>query len=174
VAVPWALEAQDLLIKGYTLARARELAAFNLSSDAVRNYLLGIEGELKSRAGNLDHGLVEELQYLGVDIDWKPGDGRSGRRAVFKGIGGICILVERYSKLSPVAKAKLKGFAGIASHNDVSKFLASMKNLTRIRNSVQHADNHSSAGTGVAVDLDTVEQLLFGDGGVVRNLCESR
>ena len=167
-------QTQDFLVKGYTLARDKELAVFNLSSDAVRNYLLGVESELRSRGGDFDNGLAEELKYLGVDIDWKSVDGHQSRRGVFRGLGGICRMLESYSKLSTGAKVKLKGFAGLAGHGEVLKFLESMRELTRIRNSIQHADPPGQIAGSIAGELSRVEQLLFGDGGVVRILCETR
>jgi len=168
------MQTQDFLVKGYTLARDRELAVYNLSSDAVRNYLLAVEGELRSRCTHLDTGLVEELKYLGIDIDLKAVDGLQGRRGVFRGLGSICRVLDQYGKLSAGAKTKLKGFAGLAGHAEITKFQSSMRDLIQIRNSVQHADSSSHSAGNISGHLSRVEDLLLNDGGIVRILCESR
>jgi hypothetical protein len=168
------MQTQDFLVKGYTLARDRELAVYNLSSDAVRNYLLAVEGELRSRCTHLDTRLVEELKYLGIDIDLKAVDGLQGRRGVFRGLGSICRVLDQYGKLSAGAKMKLKGFAGLAGHAEITKFQSSMRDLIQIRNSVQHADSSSHPAGNISGYLSRVEDLLFNGGGIVRILCESR
>jgi hypothetical protein len=168
------MQTQDFLVKGYTLARDGELAVYNLSSDAVRNYLLAVEGELRSRCAHLDTGLAEELKYLGIDIDLKAADGLQGRRGVFRGLGSICRMLDQYGRLSAGAKTKLKDFAGLAAHAEIAKFQSSMRDLIQIRNSVQHADSSSYSAGNITGYLSRVEDLLLNDGGIVRILCESR
>jgi hypothetical protein len=162
--------ARDSLLKGYTLARTKDLVIFNLADDAVRNYILAIEGELRSRIPDIDRNLAEELKYLNIDIDWK-GKSEYERRGVFRGLSSICSMIEQYSRLSDGAKEKLAAFRELASHHDVSQFRLSMREFITIRNAVQHADGqHGNAGTY----LDRVEELMFGRGQLVRILCETR
>jgi hypothetical protein len=164
-------EARDNLLKGYALARAKDIAVFNLSEDAIRNYVVAVEGELRSRAPDIDAALAEELKYLNVDIDWKSRTNGSGRRGVFRGLVSICNLVGQFAKLSVRAQEKLKGFKQLALHDEFDLFRSSMREFVPIRNSVQHADG---SGVDPGSNLERVEELMFGKGGLVRILCETR
>jgi hypothetical protein len=164
-------EARENLLKGYTLARIKDFQAFNLSGDAVRNYVLAVEGELRSRAPNIDEELAQELKYMGVEIDWRPRNNGSGRRGVFRGLVSISRTVEAFSKLSDAAKEKLAGFQLLAMHNEATLFRTSMREFGNIRNDVQHADG---SGKDAGANLARVEELMFGNGGLVRILCETR
>lgn len=164
-------DARESLLKGYTLARDKDLAVFNLSGDAVRNYVLAVEGELRSRVTDIDSTLAEELKYMDVDIDWKPRPGMSGRRGVFRGLTSICRAVDIFHSLSTASQAKLQGFKSLAMHKDIDLFKRSMKEFTAIRNAIQHAD---AASMDAGSFLVRVEELMFGGGGLVRVLCETR
>lgn len=166
-------QSQDLLVKGFTLARDKELAVLNLSLGAVQNYFLAIEGELRSRSPDIDHSLAEELRYLGVDIIWKSKNGKPVSGGVFRGLGGICRAIENFAKLSESARAKLSTFRSLSTHSELNIFLASMGAFTKIRNSVQHADVKSLTDEGLAANLLKIENLLFRDGCIVRLLCET-
>ena len=163
-------EAKDNLLKGYTLARTKELAVFNLSSDAVRNYVLAVEGELRSRAPDIDISLAEELKFCGVDVDSRPRTVGLGYRGVFRGLVSIRNMVARYSTLSTNAQEKLSGFRALATHHEVSLFLSSMRDFARIRNIVQHADG---SGLDPGDNLGRIEELMFSKGGLLRILCET-
>lgn len=164
-------EARDNLLKGYTLARSKDLPVFNFSGDAVRNYVLAVEGELRSRAPDIDRALAEELKYLNVDVDWRNRIDGSGRGGVFRGLVSICRILEVFSKLSAKAQEKLTGFKALAMHREVDLFRNSMREFTNIRNTVQHPDGR---GPDPGASLARVEELMFGNGGLVRILCETR
>jgi hypothetical protein len=159
------------LLKGYTLARTRNLSQLNLAADAVRNYVLSVEGELRSRVPDIDNELAEELKYMRCDIDWLPRPEKVGRRAVFRGLTSICNMIEHYSQLSPRAQEKLSGFSKLALHKDIDLFRTSLREFIKIRNAVQHADG---SGADPGVNLPRVEDLMFGSGALVRILCDSR
>jgi hypothetical protein len=164
-------DARENLLKGYSLSRNKESATFGRTGDAVRNYLLAIEGELRSRVPGIDAALADELKYLGVDIKWAPLMVGDGRRAIFSGLGSISRLLEAFTKLSPKAKEKLGGLQSLSLHPELRLFQESMREVIRIRNVVQHADSKESSSDQY---LERMETLMFGENALIRILCDTR
>jgi hypothetical protein len=163
-------DSQNLLVKGYTLVQDPDLAKYDLSVDAIRNYCAAVENELKSRIPNIDNDLAEELKYLGVEIDFKPDASGKKRRCVVRGLGGFCRIIDGYSRISSSGKVKLSSLRVLAERADVQDFMVSLRDFTNIRNAVQHADQSG----GVAYQLSQVEKLLFNEGSILRVLCDTK
>ena len=162
-------KSKSVLEKAYALARDPTWKVFDLSEDAVRNYLSAIEVELQSRSPDIDSTLADELKYLGIRTDRRHEEGNRGLRGGFNGLGAICRMLDIFLKMSDGAQDKLSGFRSLATHSDINRFLSLMKGVTKIRNCVSHV---GTEGTG-AIELAHIESLLFRDGCIVRVLCET-
>ena len=158
------MESQDSLVKGYTLVRDKDLAVFNLNSAALQNYFLAVEGELRSRIVPFDNQLIEELQHFRVEIDFVSDINRKSRVGKIRGLYGVILLLENFTKLSEPSRRKLIKIAPLAVHKDCSHFINSLNKFREIRNSVQHADQQSVESQKL---VNTTEGLLFGEGRIV-------
>ena len=172
-------QSQDLLVKGYTYSKAKELVEWKLASSAMTCYFQAIESELQFRIPDLDNNLKDELQHiLACDITWSSEKNKSGgqnKRPILNGLGAICIMLEGFSKLSAGAQTRLSGINKLALHQDIDLFISSMDELRVIRNPLQHGNIPSNYTDTIAKkELFRIEELLFGMGGIVRILCDSR
>ncbi len=167
-------ESQDSLIKGYLLARDKDLAVLNLNSAALQNYFLAVEGELRSRIVPFDNQLIDELQYFRIDIDFVKDLNTKSRVGKIRGLYGIILLLENFTKLSEPSRRKLIKIAPLAMHKDCSHFINSLNKFREIRNSVQHADQSSSAIQDLVNLVNTTEGLIFGEGQIIDILCNTK
>jgi hypothetical protein len=165
------MESQDSLVKGYTLVRDKDLAVFNLNSAALQNYFLAVEGELRSRIAPFDNQLIEELQHFRVEIDFVSEMNKKSRVGKVRGLYGVILLLENFTKLSEPSRRKLIKIAPLAVHKDCSHFMNSLNKFREIRNSVQHADQSSVGSQNL---VNTTEGLLFGEGRIVDILCNTK
>ena len=167
-------ESQDSLIKGYILTRDKDLAVLNLNSAALQNYFLAVEGELRSRSVPFDNQLIDELQYFRIDIDFVKDLNTKSRVGKIRGLYGIILLLENFTKLSEPSRRKLIKIAPLAMHKDCSHFINSLNEFREIRNSVQHADQSSSAIQDLVNLVNTTEGLIFGEGQIIDILCNTK
>ena len=167
-------ESQESLVKGYTLTRDKDLAVFNLNSAALQNYFLAVEGELRSRIVPLDNQLIEELQHFSVEIDFVRDLNTKSRVGKIRGLYGIILLIENFTKLSESSRRKLIKIAPLAVHKDCSHFIHSLNKFREIRNSVQHADQSSVESQNLVDLVNTTEGLLLGEGRIVDILCNTK
>jgi hypothetical protein len=167
-------ESQDSLIKGYTLTRDKDLAVFDLNPAALQNYFLAVEGELRSRIVPFDNQLIDELQHFSIDIDFVKDLNTKSRVGKIRGLYGIILLLENFTKLSESSRRKLIKIAPLAVHKDCSHFINSLNEFRRIRNSVQHADPSSSASQDLVNLVNTTEGLIFGEGQIIDILCNTK
>jgi hypothetical protein len=166
-------QAAEDFAKGYYLIQDTSLVTHNLAAveAASHNFFLAVEGELRSRAPEIDTRLADELIALGVHIDWKRGDGKSKGYAAFRGLGSLCHMIDLFPKLTLHAQEKLGRFKALVNHSNISAFKSSMREFTGIRNDAMHGvDRGKKAGER----LSRVQELLFGAGSIVRILCETR
>ena len=167
-------ESQDSLVKGYTLTRDKELAVFNLNSAALQNYFLAVEGELRSRIAPFDDQLIGELQHFSIEIDFVKELNTKSRIGKIRGLYGIILLLENFTKLSESSRRKLIKIAPLAVHKNCSHFINALNKFREIRNSVQHADQ-SSVGSQYLVNLVKItEGLIFGEGQIIDILCNTK
>jgi hypothetical protein len=167
-------ESQESLVKGYTLTRDKDLAILNLNSAALQNYFLAVEGELRFRIAPFDNQMITELQHFNIDIGFvKDLNAKSGAVKI-RGLYGIILLIENFTKLSESTRRKLIKIAPLAVHKDCSHFINSLNQFREIRNSVQHADQ----SIFVSQDLDNlvskIEGLIFGEGQIIDFLCNTK
>jgi len=168
------IECQDSLVKGYTLTRDKDLAIFNLNSAALQNYFLAVEGELRSRIAVLDNQLIDELQHFNIDIDSVKDLKTKYRVGKIKGLYGIILLLENFTKLSEPSRRKLIKIAPLAVHKDCSYFINSLNKFREIRNSVQHADQSSIESQDLVSLVNVTEDLIFGNGKIIEILCNTK
>ena len=168
------MESQDSLVKGYTLTRDKDLAVFNLNSAALQNYFLAVEGELRSRIVPFDNQLIEELQHFSIEIDFVRDLNTKSRVGKIRGLYGIILLIENFTKLSESSRRKLIKIAPLAVHMNCSHFVHSLNKFREIRNSVQHADQSSVESQNLVDLVSTTEGLLFGEGRIVDILCNTK
>lgn len=167
------IDSQESLVKGYTLTRDKDLATFNLSSAALQNYFLAVEGELRSRIVPLDNQLIEELQHFNVKIDFVKEFNSKSSTGKIGGLYGIILLLDNFTKLSDSSRRKLIKIAPLAIHKDCSHFIHSLNRFKEIRNSVQHADQLSVKRENCSNLVNEAEDLLFSEGRIVDILCKS-
>jgi hypothetical protein len=168
------LASQDSLVKGYTLTRDKDLAIFDLNSAALQNYFLAVEGELRSRLVGFDAQLIEELQHFKIDIDSIRHIDSKNRMGHIRGLFGIILLLENFTKFSESSRRKLIKIAPLAVHENSSIFLDSLRKFRDIRNSVQHADQSSISSGDLMKLIITVEKLLFEEGQIINILCKTK
>jgi hypothetical protein len=168
------IESQDSLIKGYTLTRDKELAIFNLNSAALQNYFLAVEGELRSRIAPFDNQLIGELQHFNIEIDFVKDLTTKFRVGKIRGLYGIILLLENFTKLSESSRRRLIKIAPLAVHKDCSHFINSLNKFREIRNSVQHADQSSFASQYLVDLVNLTEGLIFGEGQIIDILCNTK
>jgi len=167
-------ESQDSIVEGYTLTRDKNLAAFSLNSAALQNYFLAIEGELRSRIAPLDNQIIEELQHFSIDIDYVKDFNTTSRLGKIKGLYGIILLIENFTKLSESSRRKLIKIAPLAVHKECSHFINSLNKFREIRNSVQHADQSSFQSQDLVDLVNRTEGLIFGEGQIIDILCNTK
>ena len=168
------IECQDSLVKGYTLTRDKDLAIFNLNSAALQNYFLAVEGELRSRIVTFDNQLIDELQHFNIDIDFVKDLKTKSRVGKIRGLYGIVLLLENFTKLSEPSRRKLIKIAPLAVHKDCSYFINSLNKFREIRNSVQHADQSSIESQNLVNLVNITEDLIFGEGQIIDILCNTK
>lgn len=168
------IECQDSLVKGYILTRDKDLAIFSLNSAALQNYFLAVEGELRSRIAVLDNQLIDELQHFNIDIDSAKDLKTKYRVRKIKGLYGIILLLENFTKLSEPSRRKLIKIAPLAVHKDCSYFINSLNKFREIRNSVQHADQSSIENQDLVSLVNITEDLIFGNGKIIDILCNTK
>ena len=168
------LECQNSLIKGYTLTRDKQLAVFELNSAALQNYFLAVEGELRSRLATFDDQLISELQHFNIDIDYVKQTNSKNRLRQIRGLHGIILLLESFTKFSESSRRKLIKIAPLAVHEDCDVFLNSLRKFKDIRNSVQHADQSAFSSVDLVKKVAIVEELLFEDGKIIDILCKTK
>ncbi len=167
-------ESQESLIKGYTLTRDKDLAVFNLNSAALQNYFLAVEGELRSRIAPFDNQIIDELQHFSIDIDFVKDFNTKSRVSKIRGLYGIILLIENFTKLSQSSRRKLIKIAPLAVHKECSHFIYSLNKFREIRNSVQHSDQSNFASQDLVDLVRLTEGLLFGDGQIIDILCNTK
>jgi hypothetical protein len=165
------VESQDYIVKGYTLVRDKNLAVFDLDSAALQNYFLAVEGELRSRIVPFDNQLIEELQHFRVEIDFVRDLIKKTRVGKIRGLYGIILLIENFTKLSEPSRRKLIKIAPLAVHKDCAHFINLLNTFREIRNLVQHADQPSVVGQDL---VKTIEDMLFGESRIVDILCNTK
>jgi hypothetical protein len=168
------MESQESLVKGYTLTRDKELAVFNLNSAALQNYFFAVEGELRSRIVPLDNQLIEELQHFSVEIDFVRDLNTKSRIGKIRGLYGIILLIENFTKLSESSRRKLIKIAPLAVHKECSHFINSLNRFREIRNSVQHADQSIFASQDLLELVNRTEGLILGEGQIIDILCNTK
>lgn len=168
------MESQESLVKGYTLTRDKDLAVFNLNSAALQNYFLAVEGELRSRIVPFDNQLIEELQHFNIEIDFFKDLSTKSRVGKIRGLYGIILLIENFTKLSEHSRRKLIKIAPLAVHKDYSHFLYSLNKFREIRNSVLHADESSTSSQDLDNLIQKTEELIFGEGQIIDILCNTK
>ena len=168
------MESQDLLVKGYRLTRDKDLAVFNLNLFALLNYVLAVEGELRSRIVPFDNQLIEELRHFSVEIDFVKDLNTKSRVGKISGLYGIMLLIENFTKLSESSRRKLIKIAPLAVHKDCTHFIHSLNKFREIRNSVLHPDQSSVESQNLVDLVNTTEGLLFGEGRIVDILCNTK
>jgi hypothetical protein len=168
------VDSQKSLVKGYTLTRDKDLAVFELNSAALHNYFLAIEGELRSRICNLDSQLIEELQYFNIEINQIKNINSKIKIGHIKGLFGIILLIDNFTKLSESSRRKLIKIAPLSVHEDCALFLKSLSEFKNIRNPVQHGDQSTLSSTDSLNLVSKVEILLFGEGRIVDILCKTK
>jgi len=91
-----------------------------------------------------------------------------------RGLYGIILLIENFTKLSESSRRKLIKIAPLAVHNDCSHFIHSLNKFREIRNSVQHADQSSVESQNLVDLVSTTERLLLGEGRIIDILCNTK
>jgi hypothetical protein len=167
-------ESQESLVKGYTLTRDKDLAVFNLNSAALQNYFLAVEGELRSRIAPFDNQIIDELQHFSIDIDFVKDFNTKSRVGKIRGLYGITLLIENFTKLSESSRRKLIKIAPLAVHKECSHFINSLNKFREIRNSVQHADQSNFASQDLVDLVNRTEGLIFGEGQIIDILCNTK
>ena len=165
-------QAQEALVKGYYLARERENFIFNLCGDAANNYFLALEGELRSRLSELDDDVAVELKYLGIEVRSIRASSNSGaRKNVIAGLGAFASLCDKHALISREAMLKLSTLHKIFNHPKVVEFSFNIRLIAKMRNSLAHGENRRAFSLE---ELDKLEVLLLGPGGVFAVLCDTR
>jgi hypothetical protein len=168
------VDSQESLVKGYTLTRDKDLAVYNLNVAAIQNYFIAVEGELRSRMTSLDERVAEELMHFNIELDFITEFKSNVRIAKIRGLYGILLLIQNFTRLSESSRRKLIKIAPLAVHKNCSEFLLSLGEFRRIRNSVMHPDRPSSGGRNTDDLVRIVEDLLFGSGKIISVLCDTK
>lgn len=163
--------ASELIAKGYVLSRDAAFKKFDLSLNALNNYLMAIEGELRERIKMIDQSLVEELSYKNIDVIAKF-KGESKQSSI-KGLISIAKILLAFGGLSPSAQAKLNGLRNLAEHSEINSFTSAIYRLTSIRNPINHGDLNSLQPSNIQISLLDLEKILF-ENGFLKILCDSK
>ena len=168
------IESQESLVKGYSLTRDESLAVFSLHDGALQSYFLAVEGELRSRIAPFDNQLIEELQHFNIQVDFVKDLKTKSRIGKIRGLYGIILLLENFTRLSEPSRRKLIKMAPLAIHKDFLHFIHSLNKFRDIRNSVQHADQSSVASHDLVNLVNIAEGLLFREGQIIDILCKTK
>lgn len=163
--------ASELIAKGYVLSRDVSFKKFDLSLNALNNYLMAIEGELRARIKTIDKSLVEELSYKNIDVAAKfKGD---SKQSSIKGLISIAKILQAYGSLSQAAQTKLNALRNLAEHSEINAFTSAIYRLTSIRNPINHGDLDSLKPSNIQISLIDLEKILF-ENGFLKILCDSK
>jgi hypothetical protein len=163
--------ARKYLISGYATVDDEHLAIFDVNGgNAVFNFFLAIESELRFRSPDIDEILATELGFLRVDLSRVKRAGYPSPSFKFRGLGSIKFTLDIFSKLSPAAQEKLFKFQAITIHEDFRVFQAFLRELIDIRNSFIHPDGKEIQR---ANQLSRVQELMFGRKGLIQFLCNT-
>ena len=163
--------ASDLIVKGYFLSRDSSFKKFDLSLNALNNYLMAIEGELRARIKVIDQILVEELSYKKIDVATKVKS--ESKQSSIKGLISIAKILQSFNSLSPSAQIKLNKLRKLAEHAEINFFTSAIYQLTSIRNPINHGDLDSLKPSNVQINLTDLEKILF-ESGFLKILCDSK
>jgi len=163
--------ASELIAKGYVLSRDASFKKFDLSLNALNNYLMAIEGELRARIKTIDQSLIEELSYKNIDVAAKfKGD---SKQSSIKGLISIAKILQAFGGLSQSAQSKLNALRNLAEHTEINSFIGAIYRLTSIRNPINHGDLESLRPSNIQISLLDLEKILF-DNGFLKILCETK
>jgi hypothetical protein len=163
--------ASELIAKGYALSRDSSFKKFDLSLNAIGNYLMAIEGELRARIKTIDQNLVEELSYKGIDVAAKFKS--DSKQSSIKGLISISKILQAFGGLSQSAQTKLIALRKLAEHSEINSFTSAIYRLTSIRNPINHGDLDSLQSSNIQISLLDLEKILF-DNGFLKILCETK
>jgi hypothetical protein len=144
----------EAILTAYCMTRDPKFHPYHLSVDAVRNYAAGFEIEITQRVGSIAEDLLPHLSVHGI----KTKVTKSG--LVFDGLGGYAHLLEKYSSLPEVVRLALPRLSALAQHNDADAFYASLKEMSKLRNTYSHG-RHTRQDPSCKRDLFRVEEFLF-------------
>lgn len=122
----------------------------------------------------MDNQIIEELQHFSIDIDYVKDFNTTTRVGKIKGLYGIILLIENFTKLSESARRKLIKIAPLAVHKECSHFINSLNKFREIRNSVQHADQSNFQSQNLVDLVNRTEGLIFGEGQIIDILCNTK
>ena len=163
--------ASDLIAKGYALSRDASFKQFDLSLNALNNYLMAIEGELRARIKTIDQNLVEELSYKNIDVAAKFKS--DSKQSSIKGLISIAKILQAFGGLSQSAQTKLNALRNLAEHSEINSFTSAIYRLTSIRNPINHGDLESLQPSNIQISLLDLEKILF-ENSFLKILCESK
>ena len=163
--------ASELIVKGYFLSKDSSFKKFDLSLNSLSNYLLAIEGELRSRIKVIDQSLVEELNYKNIDVATKFKN--ESKQSSIKGLISIAKILQVFGGLSLAAQTKLNSLRSLAEHPEINYFTSAIYRLTSIRNPISHGDLNSLKQSNIQISLFDLEKILFDDG-FLKILCDSK